>query len=124
MTRVSPPELAREFPGPQESSTTTFAPRRTRCKAVQPPNAPAPTTATRIPAPAASNGETTREALRAKRAAPPFSRDRREKRREDIDPRQPTIRTIRNAVAAARPPMRVVCQALFRGGVPVQRPLM
>src|SRR5262245_45288026 len=47
MTRVSPPELARELPGPQASSRTTRAPRRSSCSAVQPPNAPAPTTTTR-----------------------------------------------------------------------------
>src|SRR2546422_881671 len=47
MIRVSPPELARELPGPQASISMTRAPRRTRCNAVQPPNAPAPTTAPR-----------------------------------------------------------------------------
>src|SRR5213596_3145129 len=47
MIRVSPPELARELPGPQASISVTRAPRRSRCSAVQPPNAPAPTTATR-----------------------------------------------------------------------------
>src|SRR5438874_12806203 len=46
MTRVSPPELARELPGPQASTRVTRAPRRRRWGAVQPPNAPAPTTAT------------------------------------------------------------------------------
>src|SRR4029434_11351777 len=48
MTRVSPPELARGVPGPQASSSVTFAPRRRRNSAVQPPNAPAPTTTTFI----------------------------------------------------------------------------
>src|SRR5262245_58478369 len=46
MMRVSPPELARELPGPQASSRVTRAPRRRRYRAVQPPKAPAPTTAT------------------------------------------------------------------------------
>src|SRR6185295_12596150 len=46
MTRVSPPELAREFPGPQASSRVTRAPFRRRWRAVQPPKAPAPMTAT------------------------------------------------------------------------------
>ena len=45
MTRVSPPEDAREFPGPQASSSVTRAPRSRRCRAVQPPKAPAPITA-------------------------------------------------------------------------------
>src|ERR1700716_4099248 len=45
MTRVSPPELARELPGPQASTSVTRAPWRRRNSAVQPPNAPAPTTA-------------------------------------------------------------------------------
>src|ERR1700693_5198735 len=49
MTRVSPPELARELPGPQESTSVTFAPLRRRWRAVQPPKAPAPTTTTRSP---------------------------------------------------------------------------
>src|SRR5438477_12883931 len=46
MMRVSPPELAREFPGPQQSMSMTRAPRRSRNNAVQPPKAPAPTTVT------------------------------------------------------------------------------
>src|SRR5579864_7841813 len=46
MMRVSPPELARELPGPHASSKVTLAPFRSRWIAVQPPNAPAPTTAT------------------------------------------------------------------------------
>src|SRR6266545_6317747 len=48
MTRVSPPELARELPGPQASRSVTRAPLawRRRNSAVQPPNAPAPTTTT------------------------------------------------------------------------------
>src|SRR5205814_657298 len=37
---------AREWPGPQASTRVTRAPRRRRWSAVQPPNAPAPTTAT------------------------------------------------------------------------------
>src|SRR5712664_4244366 len=47
MTRVSPPELARELPGPQASTSVTRAPWRRRNSAVQPPNAPAPTTTMR-----------------------------------------------------------------------------
>src|SRR6187551_810255 len=46
MTRVSPPELARELPGPHASTSVTRAPPRRRYSAVQPPNAPAPTTTT------------------------------------------------------------------------------
>src|ERR1700730_9414333 len=46
MTRVSPPELARELPGPQASRSVTRAPRRTSSSAENPPKAPAPTTAT------------------------------------------------------------------------------
>src|SRR5438477_7163206 len=49
MTRVSPPELAREFPGPQASMRVTRAPRRTSHSAVHPPKAPAPITAMRGP---------------------------------------------------------------------------
>src|SRR5262252_5548240 len=44
MMRVSPPELAREFPGPHASSNVTCAPFLSNSSAVQPPNAPAPTT--------------------------------------------------------------------------------
>src|SRR3954467_14320507 len=44
MIRVSPPELEREWPGPQASSRVTRAPRRRSSRAVQPPNAPAPMT--------------------------------------------------------------------------------
>src|SRR5260221_10427014 len=47
MTRVSPPELERALPGPHESIRSTRAPSPRRCRAVQPPKAPAPTTATR-----------------------------------------------------------------------------
>src|SRR5438270_8179704 len=47
MTRVSPPELERVFPGPHESRRVTSAPIVARWNAVQPPNAPAPMTATR-----------------------------------------------------------------------------
>src|SRR2546430_13405976 len=46
MTRVSPPELARELPGPHASTRVTRARRRSTWSAVQPPNAPAPTTTT------------------------------------------------------------------------------
>src|SRR6202522_1498274 len=45
MMRVSPPEDARELPGPQASSKVTRAPSSRRWSAVQPPNAPAPMTA-------------------------------------------------------------------------------
>src|SRR5437588_5523739 len=48
--RVSPPELARELPGPQASSRVTRAPSRRRARAVNAPKAPAPTTATEGPA--------------------------------------------------------------------------
>src|SRR5438105_12451954 len=44
MTRVSPPELARELPGPHVSIKMTRAFCRNKCSAVHPPNAPAPTT--------------------------------------------------------------------------------
>src|SRR6266566_470841 len=47
MTRVSPPELERVLPAPQASTSVTCAPRCSRCSAVQPPKAPAPTTTTR-----------------------------------------------------------------------------
>ena len=46
MMRVSPPEEDRELPGPHASSNVTRAHRRRRYKAVHPPNAPAPITAT------------------------------------------------------------------------------
>src|SRR5256885_3406707 len=81
MTRVSPPEEARELPGPQESRSTTRAPRRSRCRAVQPPNAPATTTATRGLGDAAARGVSRRETCRAATAAPPFRSDRRDNRR-------------------------------------------
>src|SRR6201993_913594 len=45
MTRVSPPEDDREFPGPHASIRVTLAPRSRRCRAVHPPKAPAPMTA-------------------------------------------------------------------------------
>ena len=37
---------------------------------------------------------------------------------------QEKTRAIRNAAAAARPPIRAVCKALRNGRVPVNRPLM
>src|SRR5260370_18689072 len=46
MTRVSPPELERELPGPHASTSVTRAPRRQSQSASQPPKAPSPTTAT------------------------------------------------------------------------------
>src|ERR1700687_883027 len=56
MTRVSPPELAREFPGPQASTSVTLAPPRRSISAVQPPKAPAPTTTTAGAAAPAAGG--------------------------------------------------------------------
>src|SRR5262245_45968218 len=47
MMRVSPPELARELPGPHASIRVTLAPFRNRLSAVRPPNPPAPITALR-----------------------------------------------------------------------------
>lgn len=49
MVRVSPPELAREFPGPQASSKVTCMPLCASWSADHPPNAPAPTTITEDP---------------------------------------------------------------------------
>src|SRR6185503_5324368 len=85
MTRVSPPLLARELPGPQASTRVTRAPRRTRDRAVKPPNTPAPTTATRgraagrlVAAPAGRAGPARtgparrRDAASAAQAAPPL----------------------------------------------------
>src|ERR1700730_2712854 len=46
MIRVSPPEEDRELPGPQASIRVTRDRCRNRYKAVHPPKAPAPTTAT------------------------------------------------------------------------------
>src|ERR1700687_6009567 len=58
MTRVSPPEEARELPGPHASTSVTRAPERRRDRAVWPPKAPAPTTATcsRLPRPGPGAG--------------------------------------------------------------------
>src|SRR5437870_10803219 len=44
--RVSPPELARECPGPYASRSATRCPRFARCHAVHAPKTPAPITAT------------------------------------------------------------------------------
>src|SRR5687768_6445897 len=44
MTRVSPPDDARELPAPQASTRVTRKPARRSARAVHPPNAPAPTT--------------------------------------------------------------------------------
>ncbi len=49
MTRVSSPELEREFPAPQGSSKVTRYPARSRNSAVQPPKAPAPDTTRGLP---------------------------------------------------------------------------
>src|SRR6186713_2981992 len=46
MTRVSPPDDAREFPAPHASIRVTRIPARRSASAVHPPNAPAPTTTT------------------------------------------------------------------------------
>src|SRR5262245_44660619 len=45
MTRVSPPERARELPGPHASTRVPRAPRRRSMIALKPPTQPAPTTA-------------------------------------------------------------------------------
>src|SRR4051812_1496061 len=47
MTRVFPPELDSELPGPHASTRRTSAPMLRSCSAVQPPKAPAPTTTIR-----------------------------------------------------------------------------
>src|SRR5687767_10037549 len=44
--RDSPPEEARAWAGPQESSSSTLRPSLSRCHAVQAPNTPAPITIT------------------------------------------------------------------------------
>src|SRR6266699_2325997 len=72
MTRVSPPELARELPGPQASTSVTRAPWRRRNSAVQPPNAPAPTTTT-----CGCLGFGTQPPRAAATAAPDLRNDRR-----------------------------------------------
>lgn len=46
MTRVSPPDDAREWPAPHASTSVTRIPARRSASAVHPPNAPAPTTIT------------------------------------------------------------------------------
>src|SRR5437773_3020401 len=46
MIRDSPPELARECPGPYASRSNTRFPRFAKCHAVHAPNTPAPITAT------------------------------------------------------------------------------
>jgi hypothetical protein len=72
MVRVSPPELAREFPGPQASISVTFASLCANWSADHPPNAPAPTTITE----AANAGEPTMCATPT--TAEPFKKLRRE----------------------------------------------
>src|SRR5258707_781209 len=72
MTRGSPPELERAFPGPQEPTSVTSAPRPRRCRAVQPPKAPAPTTATRGRVAPAKSGCTPRRAASGSAAAIPM----------------------------------------------------
>ena len=73
MTRDSPPELEREFPGPHASSSVTFAPDRNRWSAVQPPKAPAPITATcglldwALPTPKAAREDASMEPMKARR---------------------------------------------------------
>jgi hypothetical protein len=76
ITRVSPPELAREFPGPQASSSVTLAPFRNSCSADQPPNAPAPTTITEARRGPTNTGEPIMKAAPA--IAEPFKKLRRE----------------------------------------------
>src|SRR5688572_12168845 len=66
MTRVSPPELARELPGPQASTSVTRAPPLRSDSAENAPNTPAPTTTTRGPG---RDGERTRVAARLGPAA-------------------------------------------------------
>src|SRR5688572_23112360 len=46
MTRVSPPDEARECPAPHASTRVTRIPERSSASAIHPPNAPAPTTTT------------------------------------------------------------------------------
>src|SRR6267154_5906611 len=75
--RVSPPELEREFPGPQETRSVTFAPLCCSCSADQPPNAPAPTTTSEGGGEPAKTRESIREAAPATRQ--PFSSVRRER---------------------------------------------
>ena len=65
IVRVSPPELAREFPGPQASSRVTLAPFRKSCSADHPPNAPAPTTITEVRSEPATVGEPNMQAVPA-----------------------------------------------------------
>src|SRR4051794_33307799 len=67
MTRVSPPELARAFPGPHASINVTRDPRRCSSSAVQPPKAPAPTTATRIGTPCDTPSTPAAEAISGRR---------------------------------------------------------
>jgi hypothetical protein len=74
--RVSPPELEREFPGPQESSNVTLAPLCCSCSADQPPKAPAPTTTTEARGELAKTREWIREAVPA--TTVPFKNVRRE----------------------------------------------
>src|SRR5258708_5136 len=78
ITRVSPPELAREFPGPQASSSVTLAPFRRSWSADQPPNAPAPTTIAGPRNEAANAGEP------AMQAAPAMAEVFRKLRRERL----------------------------------------
>jgi hypothetical protein len=54
MTRVSPPELALELPGPYSSMRATRNPRLSRCLAVHAPKTPDPTMATSKVAPRAA----------------------------------------------------------------------
>src|SRR5438046_7904028 len=112
MTRVSPPLLARGLPAPQASTSVTRAPRRRSISAVQPPNAPAPITATCGPdawdfvaardAPDAGLAAPRPEAPRAARAPPAATAAERRKsrrvhlpagsrRRESIPPPGPIL---------------------------------
>src|SRR3954467_9664295 len=67
MTRVSPPELARALPGPHASINVTREPRRCSSSAVQPPNAPAPMTATRTGTPCDTPSTPAAEAIIGRR---------------------------------------------------------
>src|SRR5262245_66446513 len=76
IVRVSPPELAGEFPGPQASSRVTRAPVCRRWRADHPPNAPAPTTITEAWSEAAAADEPITQAALA--TAEPLRNRRRE----------------------------------------------
>src|SRR5438132_13488244 len=110
MTRVSPPELDRELPGPHESMSVTCAPRRRRCSAVHPPNAPAPTTTMRG-ADCAKTGWPSKSAAATGTAAAPAINVRREITVSEIHActeadRAWLIREIRDASAQSSLPVQ------------------